>query len=429
MLQLPQITELRFFRFSSLLSAAEKWYLKTGFDFESLLTNIETNLTTTQLLLTNSDSPYQRVSPDCVPLSNGKKPTMRAISKDDGITDAVTTNTTVTSLEPTKPFRFRSQPTPQDPTQSQFGARPTSPNGEIHHQTQQRQDKSPSRTPSPIRGAGDVLLQWGQRKRSRVSRTEIRAVTDESSSSAQARQASKLQRRDKSMPPPPPPPPLPSSCSATSSFSNGSRLRKEASGSLPSRNLVDRSAPVNGSPSRNPTGGSNGRAASRSTAGKRSPPPEKNERKVPACSGRSSAAAKDDNKPNGAQADRGNHADSSLLQSDQLAVGAGADNSSAAAATAAAEKVNYEVVEWPRIYIALSRKEKEDDFLAMKGTKLPQRPKKRAKNVDRTLQYCFPGMWLSDLTRNRYEVREKKCVKKQKRRGLKGMDSVDSDSE
>jgi hypothetical protein len=27
-------------------------------------------------------------------------------------------------------------------------------------------------------------------------------------------------------------------------------------------------------------------------------------------------------------------------------------------------------------------------------------------------QYCFPGMWLSDLTRNRYEVREKKCVKK-----------------
>ncbi|KAM1319330.1 hypothetical protein ACFX13_004471 [Malus domestica] len=364
---------------------------------------------------------YLRVSPDCVPLSNGKKPTVRTISKDDGITDTVTTNSIVTSLEPTKPFRFRSQPTPQDPTQSQFGTRPTSPDGEIHHQTQQRLDKSPSRTPSPIRGAGDVLLQWGQRKRSRVSRTEIRAVTDESSSSAQARQASKLQRRDKSMPPPPPPPPLPSSSSTTSSFSNGSRPRKEASGSLPSRNLEDRSAEVNGSPSRNPTGGSNGRAASRSTAGKRSPPPEKNERKVPACSGRSSAAAKNDSKPNGAQAD------STLLQSDQLAAGSGAAANCGAAA--AAEKVNYEVVEWPRIYIALSRKEKEDDFLAMKGTKLPQRPKKRAKNIDRTLQYCFPGMWLSDLTRNRYEVREKKCVKKQKRRGLKGMDSIDSDSE
>lgn len=28
------------------------------------------------------------------------------------------------------------------------------------------------------------------------------------------------------------------------------------------------------------------------------------------------------------------------------------------------------------------------------------------------LQYCFPGMWLSDLTKSRYEVREKKSVKK-----------------
>ncbi|KAM1122930.1 hypothetical protein FF1_004376 [Malus domestica] len=152
------------------------------------------------------------------------------------------------------------------------------------------------------------------------------------------------------------------------------------------RNLEDRSAGVNGSPLRNPTGGRNGRAASRSTAGKRSPPPEKNERKVPASSGRLSAAAKDDNKPNGAQADRENHADSTLLQSDQLAAGSGAAANCGAAA--AAEKVNYEVVEWPRIYIALSRKVKEDDFLAMKGTKLPQRPKKRAKNVDRTLQVC-----------------------------------------
>lgn len=84
--------------------------------------------------------------------------------------------------------------------------------------------------------------------------------------------------------------------------------------------------------------------------------------------------------------------------------------------------------ELPRIYISLSRKEKEDDFLAMKGTKLPQRPKKRAKNVDKSLQFVFPGMWLSDLTRSRYEVREKKCVKK-RRRGLKGMESMDSDSE
>uniref|UniRef100_A0A0A9CW85 DUF1639 domain-containing protein n=1 Tax=Arundo donax TaxID=35708 RepID=A0A0A9CW85_ARUDO len=96
--------------------------------------------------------------------------------------------------------------------------------------------------------------------------------------------------------------------------------------------------------------------------------------------------------------------------------------------TVGGEMLGVERFELPRIYISLSRKEKEDDFLAMKGTKLPQRPKKRAKLVDKTLQYVFPGMWLSDLTKGRYEVREKKCVKK-KRRGLKGMESMDSDSE
>lgn len=42
--------------------------------------------------------------------------------------------------------------------------------------------------------------------------------------------------------------------------------------------------------------------------------------------------------------------------------------------------------EWPRIYIGLSRKEKEEDFLIMKGTKLPHRPRKRAKNIDKALQ-------------------------------------------
>lgn len=151
---------------------------------------------------------------------------------------ATITSTTVSSLEATKPFRFRSQPAAQDPTVSQFGGVPTSPSPE------NRPTHSPGRTPSPSRAGsgGDVLLQWGHKKRSRVSRTEIRVLADESSSSAQARQA-KVQRRaahaaaiaDKSMPPPPPPPPIPSS-SSTSSFSNG-RLRKEASGLLPNRYL------------------------------------------------------------------------------------------------------------------------------------------------------------------------------------------------
>uniref|UniRef100_A0A9I9E0R4 Uncharacterized protein n=1 Tax=Cucumis melo TaxID=3656 RepID=A0A9I9E0R4_CUCME len=39
----------------------------------------------------------------------------------------------------------------------------------------------------------------------------------------------------------------------------------------------------------------------------------------------------------------------------------------------------------PKLLIALSSKEKEEDFMAMKGCKLPQRPKKRAKMIQRSL--------------------------------------------
>lgn len=92
------------------------------------------------------------------------------------------------------------------------------------------------------------------------------------------------------------------------------------------------------------------------------------------------------------------------------------------------EKIDMETFEWPRILLQLSRKEKEDDFLIMKGTKLSQRPKKRPKYVEKVLQNCFPGCWLSDLARGRYEVREKKCTKK-KPRGLKAMESSESDSD
>lgn len=236
------------------------------------------------------------------------------------------------------------------------------------------------------------------------------------------------------------------------------------------RNLEDRSGTGNGSPSRN---GSGNRVVSRS-AGKRSPPPDKNEKKVLACSGKSTKEEKQNGSSVQACDRMNNHVDSASLQSEQQqqqqqeAVATNIINNTNSIAHGGGEKLSFEVVEWPRIYISLSRKEKEDDFLAMKGTKLPQRPKKRAKNVDRTLQvcmplgpnkiiiiiiiiimslsfdffhapinyyyycccvenlkvfllgglwgvfwqYCFPGMWLSDLTRNRYEVREKKCVKK-----------------
>ncbi|KAI3446378.1 hypothetical protein Pfo_003043 [Paulownia fortunei] len=83
---------------------------------------------------------------------------------------------------------------------------------------------------------------------------------------------------------------------------------------------------------------------------------------------------------------------------------------------------------WPKLCIALSSKEKEEDFMAMKGCRLPQRPKKRAKVIQRTLLLASPGAWLTDMSLERYEVREKKSSKK-KARGLKGMGSMDSDSE
>lgn len=42
-------------------------------------------------------------------------------------------------------------------------------------------------------------------------------------------------------------------------------------------------------------------------------------------------------------------------------------------------------VVWPKLLVTLSSKEKEEDFMAMKGCKLPQRPKKKAKLIQRTI--------------------------------------------
>ncbi|XWS73385.1 hypothetical protein CRYUN_Cryun02cG0123500 [Craigia yunnanensis] len=67
---------------------------------------------------------------------------------------------------------------------------------------------------------------------------------------------------------------------------------------------------------------------------------------------------------------------------------------------------------WPRLFTTLSSKEKEQDFMAMKGCKLPQRPKKRAKLIQRSILLVSPGTWLSDLCQERYQVREKKTSKK-----------------
>ncbi|KAL0436751.1 UNVERIFIED_CONTAM: hypothetical protein Sradi_0383000 [Sesamum radiatum] len=107
--------------------------------------------------------------------------------------------------------------------------------------------------------------------------------------------------------------------------------------------------------------------------------------------------------------------------------GSGGFDVSSKALFANPKEENRKIV-WPKLLITLSSKEKEEDFMAMKGCKPPQRPKKRAKLIQRTILLVSPGAWLTDLCQERYEVREKKTSKK-KPRGLKAMGSIESDSE
>ncbi|ONK81722.1 uncharacterized protein A4U43_C01F32220 [Asparagus officinalis] len=54
--------------------------------------------------------------------------------------------------------------------------------------------------------------------------------------------------------------------------------------------------------------------------------------------------------------------------------------------------------------VALKREEIEEDFVKMKGSKPPRRPKKRAKYVQRQLDSLFPGLWLSEITADLYKI-------------------------
>lgn len=290
---------------------------------------------------------------------------------------------------------------------------------------------------------GDVLLQWGHKKRSRCWRTESK-VTDESSSSSstQFHAMKRVHRRVEKnnltamKPPPPPPPPPPAAVSMAIGKTGNLKppCSKDATATAflsNRRNLEERSGGGNGCPSVGK--GRSAATCSRSKVGKRSPVDHRK-------NNGSGVSVRDDKLTNGCSLNMVQQAgvvmndgiNSSATPHVGEEGGVDHDHTSAKTATiAGGEKLNGggEANEWPRISIPLSRKEKEEDFLIMKGTKLPHRPKKRPKAVDRLLQYCVPGMWLADVSRARYEVKEKKCAKKQKRRGLKGMESMDSDSD
>ncbi|KAK8260229.1 hypothetical protein V6Z11_D13G108600, partial [Gossypium hirsutum] len=68
----------------------------------------------------------------------------------------------------------------------------------------------------------------------------------------------------------------------------------------------------------------------------------------------------------------------------------------------------------PKLYITLSRKENEEHFMAINGCKPLQRPKRRAKIIQRSLLLVSHGVWLIDMCQERFEVREKKSSKKVK---------------
>lgn len=56
--------------------------------------------------------------------------------------------------------------------------------------------------------------------------------------------------------------------------------------------------------------------------------------------------------------------------------------------------------------VPLSRREIEEDFIAMIGHRPPRRPKKRAKMVQKNLDTLFPGLWLTEITADLYKVPE-----------------------
>ncbi|KAL8229955.1 hypothetical protein R6Q57_014855 [Mikania cordata] len=54
--------------------------------------------------------------------------------------------------------------------------------------------------------------------------------------------------------------------------------------------------------------------------------------------------------------------------------------------------------------VSLSRREVEEDFTAMTGRRLPRKPKKRSRIVQKQLDTLFPGLWLSEITTDLYRV-------------------------
>ncbi|XP_050225516.1 uncharacterized protein LOC126674997 [Mercurialis annua] len=60
----------------------------------------------------------------------------------------------------------------------------------------------------------------------------------------------------------------------------------------------------------------------------------------------------------------------------------------------------------PKFAVAMSKKEIEEDFMALLGHRPPRRPKKRPRNLQKQLDSLFPGLWLSEVSADTYKVEE-----------------------
>ncbi|KAK3134877.1 hypothetical protein QOZ80_5BG0411900 [Eleusine coracana subsp. coracana] len=369
---------------------------------------------------------YQRPNPDCLPLPNGigsgsgsggsrkppplapaAMPSAHRSSKDEAAPAVATDSSRLaaylasTSLESKQ--RARAPPPPPPPaaaaapsSSSAVTRSPARDHGHLHHH--HAADFSDPASPSYLggggasgsgsgSGGGEVLLQWGHNKRTRGRRD----ASAGGASPLRRQPAAKIPRRasapDKLMPPP----------TSAPSYTRGSSFRV---GSTP--------PPAHAHHSRSSLPHHHRSAAAEERSGGK-------------------ARAEKQQRPDKAAAAA---AVMGLMVPDQKQMQqAAADLHHQQHPGAVPSSAKPPKLEVPRIFTTLSRKEKEEDFLVMKGTKLPVRPKKRPKAVEKGVTFICPGMWLTDVTRNRYEVREKKCPKKQKHRGLKGMESMDSDSD
>ena len=128
---------------------------------------------------------YQRVSPDYLPLSNGKKPMVKSPKDDDRAE-----KTQIPNFQDGKPLRSRSSPSSsnQDIHFPRFPLPPNRVAAKVlsHHEIN---GNGHSRS-------GDIVLQWGHNKRSRGSRAESRSsAEDHPSSSSLVKSAARMPRR------------------------------------------------------------------------------------------------------------------------------------------------------------------------------------------------------------------------------------------